>query len=66
MKIKGCDVYVNEDGSATWHIKPTDTMNAVMRVAYYYDIELKMGDDIFTIVSSDFIVYEEVTLPEGD
>lgn len=60
------DIAVNEDGTATWHIKPSDTEDATMGIPYYYDIELHIGEDVFTILSSTLIIQDEVTLPEGE
>ena len=60
------DISINEDGTATWHIKPSDTAKATMGIPYYYDIELHIGDDVFTIISSSMFISDEVTLPEGD
>jgi len=60
------DITINEDdGTATWHIKPSDTATAVMGIPYYYDIELHIGEDVYTIISSTLNIRDEVTLPEG-
>ena len=55
----------NGNGTATWHIVPEDTAHAVLPEKYYYDIQLEIGDDVFTIASGKFRILNEVTLKEG-
>ena len=52
----------NGDGTATWHIRPQDTSGAYMPDKYYYDIQMEVGEDVFTIVSGKFRLLDEVTL----
>lgn len=60
------DVTDNGDGTVTWHIKPSDTSTANPANDYYYDVELDSGEDVFTFISSRFIILNEVTLPEEE
>ena len=55
----------NGDGTATWYIRPQDTAHAVLPEKYYYDIQLEIGDDVFTIASGKFRILNEVTLKGG-
>ena len=57
------DITDNGDGTATWHIIPQNTNGVDTSIDYYYDVELKIGSDIFTILSADFNLLNEVTLP---
>ena len=54
----------NGDGTATWHIRPQDTDHAVLPEKYYYDVQLEIGDDVFTIASGKFRILNEVTMRE--
>lgn len=58
------DIINNGDGTATWHIKPQDTEGADISIDYFYDIEVKIDNDIFTIISANFKLLNEVTLPK--
>lgn len=56
------EVTDNGDGTVVWHIRPEDTATANPAIAYYYDVQLEIGEDIFTIISSKFKILNEVTL----
>lgn len=60
------EVTDNGDGTVIWRIKPEDTATANPATAYYYDVQLEIGEDIFTIISSKFKILNEVTLPKSD
>lgn len=45
-----------------WRVAPNQTKNLDVGT-YYYDMQIKIGEDIFTFVKvSDFVVTDEVTL----
>lgn len=58
------DIVDNGNGTATWHIKPENTNEADTSINYYYDIEIKIDEDIYTIISAKFNLLDEVTLPK--
>lgn len=54
------NIIESQDYGNVWYIAPRDTADLPIG-RYYWDVELHVGDDIFTFISGQLILTNEVT-----